>query len=72
MVHGIGVGYWIDPAEKMMFQDEARFGRMVRIKRCWAPVPHRPVVNHGYERQFADGYGAGSPREGELGLLGST
>jgi hypothetical protein len=31
-----------------MFQDEARFGRMVRIKRCWAPVPLRPVVDNGY------------------------
>ena len=49
-----------------MFQDEARFGRMVRIKRCWAPIPHRPVVNNGYERQFTYVYGAVSPREGEL------
>jgi hypothetical protein len=32
-----------------MFQDEARFGRMVRIKRCWAPAPLRPVVDNGYE-----------------------
>ncbi|MFZ5493991.1 MAG: hypothetical protein ACOZE5_01470 [Verrucomicrobiota bacterium] len=49
-----------------MFQDEARFGRMVRIKRCWAPAPLRPVVANGYERQFAYVYGAISPREGEL------
>jgi hypothetical protein len=49
-----------------MFQDEARFGRMVRIKRCWAPIPHRPVVDNGYERQFTYVYGAVSPREGEL------
>ena len=49
-----------------MFQDEARFGRMVRIKRCWAPTPFRPVVDNGYERQFTYVYGAISPREGEL------
>lgn len=49
-----------------MFQDEARFGRMVRIKRCWAPTPHRPVVENGYERQFTYVYGAISPIEGEL------
>jgi hypothetical protein len=49
-----------------MFQDEARFGRMVRIKRCWAPMPHRPVVDNGYERQFTYVYGAVSPREGTL------
>lgn len=37
---------------RLMFQDEARFGRMVRIRRCWAPVPQRPVVDNGYEREF--------------------
>ena len=51
---------------RLMFQDEARFGRMVRIKRCWAPAPLRPVVDNGYERQFTYVYGAISPREGEL------
>ena len=51
---------------RLMFQDEARFGRMVRIKRCWAPTPLRPMVDNGYERQFTYVYGAISPREGEL------
>jgi hypothetical protein len=51
---------------RLIFQDEARFGRMVRIRRCWAPTPHRPVVNNGYERQFVYVYGAVSPIEGEL------
>ena len=51
---------------RLMFQDEARFGRMVRIKRCWAPAPQRPVVANGYERQFTYVYGTVSPREGEL------
>jgi hypothetical protein len=51
---------------RLMFQDEARFGRMVRIRRCWAPAPHRPVVDNGYERQFVYVYGAVSPVEGEL------
>jgi hypothetical protein len=51
---------------RLMFQDEARFGRMVRIRRCWAPAPHRPVVDNGYEREFQYVYGAVSPREGEL------
>jgi hypothetical protein len=49
-----------------MFQDEARFGRMVRIRRCWAPTPHRPIVDNGYEREFQYVYGAVSPREGDL------
>ena len=44
-----------------MFQDEARFGRMVRIRRCWAPAPQRPLVDNGYEREFTYVYGAVSP-----------
>ena len=51
---------------RLMFQDEARFGRMVRIRRCWAPTPQRPVVDNGYEREFQYVYGAVSPMEGEL------
>lgn len=49
-----------------MFQDEARFGRMVKIRRCWAPLPLRPTVCNGYERQFVYVYGAVSPQHGEL------
>ena len=51
---------------RLMFQDEARFGRMVRIRRCWSPAPQRPVVDNGYERQFQYVYGAVSPVEGQL------
>ena len=49
-----------------MFQDEARFGRMVRIRRCWAQQPDRPIVSNGYEREFVYVYGAVSPMQGEL------
>lgn len=51
---------------RVVFQDEARFGRMVRLRRCWAPAPLRPKVSNGYERQFVYVYGAVSPRQGEL------
>ena len=51
---------------RLMFQDEARFGRMVRIRRCWAQHPARPMVCNGYEREFVYVYGAVSPDEGEL------
>ncbi len=39
---------------------------MVRIRRCWAPAPHRPVFDNGYEREFQYVYGAVSPIEGDL------
>ena len=51
---------------RLMFQDEARFGRMVRPRRCWAPAPLRPVISNGYERQFVYVYGAASPLQGQL------
>ena len=51
---------------RLMFQDEARFGRLARIRRCWAPAPLRPVVFNGYERQFTYVYGSVSPLQGDL------
>lgn len=51
---------------RLMFQDEARFGRMARIRRCWAPPTLRPRVANGYERQFVYVYGAVSPLQGQL------
>ena len=49
-----------------MFQDEARFGRMAKPKRCWAAAGCRPVMANGYEREFTYVYGAVSPVEGEM------
>jgi len=54
---------------RLMFQDEARFGRMVRIRRSWAPRPQRPMVCNGYEREFVCVYGAVSPLQGQLDWL---
>ena len=51
---------------RLVFHDEARFGRMVRPKRCWAPAPLRPVLRNGYAREFVYVYGAVSPCQGEL------
>ena len=51
---------------RLMFQDEARFGRMARLRRCWAPAPLRPVVCNGYEREFTYVYGGVSPLQGQL------
>jgi hypothetical protein len=51
---------------RLMFQDEARFGRMVRIRKCWAPAPLRPSVANGYEREYVYAYGAVTPCDGEM------
>lgn len=50
---------------RLLFQDEARFGRMARPKRCWAPML-RPTMLNGYEREFVYVYGGVSPVEGDL------
>ena len=51
---------------RLMFQDEARFGRMARPRRCWAPKGCRPVMHNGYEREFTYVYGAVSPMDGSF------
>lgn len=51
---------------RLIFQDEARFGRMAKARRCWSPAPCRPVMPNGYERQFTYVYGAVSPHDGKF------
>lgn len=57
---------------RLMFQDEARFGRMVRVRRCWSPAPLRPSISNGYEREFVYVYAAVSPIEGEMDWMVSS
>lgn len=49
-----------------MFMDEARFGRMNRPVRCWAPPGVRPVVDCQTVREYTYAYGALCPRDGAL------
>lgn len=54
---------------RLMFQDEARFGRMSDPRSCWAPAPHRPVVNLAMVREFRYEYAAVSPWDGCLDFM---
>src|SRR3974390_1710309 len=49
---------------RIMFTDEARFGRMNRIRPCWAPVSTRPEVAAQLIREYIYLYGAVSPKDG--------
>jgi hypothetical protein len=49
---------------RIMFADEARFGRMNRIRPCWAPIATRPEVAAQLIREYIYLYGAGS-RDGD-------
>ena len=53
----------------LMFADEARFGRMSDPESCWAPAPHRPVVNLALVREFRYEYAAVSPWDGCLDYM---
>jgi transposase len=54
---------------RLMFEDEARFGRMCDPRSCWAPAPHRPVVNLALIREFRYEYAAVSPWDGALDFM---
>jgi transposase len=54
---------------RLIFQDEARFGRMSDPRSCWAPAPHRPVVNLALVREFRYEYAAVSPWDGCLDFM---
>lgn len=54
---------------RLMFEDEARFGRMSDPRACWAPAPHRPVVNLALVREFRYEYAAVSPWDGCLDYM---
>lgn len=52
-----------------MFMDEARFGRINRPVRCWAPPKVRPVVDCQLVREYIYAYGAVCPADGTLDSL---
>ena len=49
---------------RVMFADEARFGRMNRLRPCWAPTGTRPEVAAQLIREYIYLYGAVSPKDG--------
>jgi transposase len=49
---------------RLMFQDEARFGRINDPRRCWAPRGYRPEVGRQIVREYTYAFGAVSPQDG--------
>lgn len=41
-----------------MYQDEAGFGRISKLGKCWAPKGTRPVVHSHHIREYRYCYGA--------------
>jgi transposase len=53
----------------VLFEDEARFGRISTIRKCWAPPGMRPRVGYQQVREYRDGLMAVSPWEGRISAL---
>lgn len=51
---------------RLMFQDEARFGRISRARYCWMCRPDRPMVKASITHQYTYAYGAISPLDGQF------
>ncbi len=54
---------------KLMFQDEARFGRISAIRRCWAPFPIRPLCRGMLTHEYTYAYSAVDVVTGEFDSL---
>jgi transposase len=54
---------------KLMFQDEARFGRISDVRRCWSPKPIRPLCTAMLTHEYTYAYGAVDACTGELDSL---
>ncbi len=50
---------------KLFFQDEARFGRINKIGKCWVPHNSRAVIGQQIIRQFTHVYACVCPETGE-------
>lgn len=54
---------------RIMFQDEARFGRITDPKKCWAPSGFRPIIKKQFVREYTYLFGAFSPLDGVNDLI---
>ena len=59
----------VDLAVRLLFQDEARFGRLSDRRPCWAPWPSRPTVGQQVIREYPYALAAVSPLDGRLFTL---
>jgi hypothetical protein len=54
---------------KLLFQDEARFGRISDIRRCWCPKPLRPMCQAMVTQEYTYAYAAVCVSDGDLDTL---
>ena len=54
---------------RLMYQDEAGFGRISKMSSCWAPQRIRPNIPSHYMREYRYCYGAVDAQTGDSLLL---
>jgi transposase len=54
---------------RLMFMDEARFGRISDTRRCWCPKPFRPVCYAMVSQEYTYAYAAVSVSDGNMDSL---
>jgi transposase len=54
---------------RVMFQDEARFGRISDTRYCWCPRPDRPICHAMVTQEYTYAYAAVSVADGVLDTL---
>jgi len=54
---------------RLRFQDEGRFGRINDTRRCWAPLPTRPLVGQQVVREYLYSFVAVCPFDGQFTSL---
>lgn len=68
-IKGILASFPIKQPLRLMFQDEARFGRISDCCYCWCKKPERPMVKAMLSHQYVYAYAAVSPLDGKLDSL---
>lgn len=58
-----------DMPRRLLFQDEGRFGRINDPRRCWMPLPQRPVVRQQVVREYLYSFVAVCPFDGQFSCL---
>jgi transposase len=53
----------------VLFEDEARLGRISTVRACWAPPDIRPIVGHQQVREYHNALLAASPLDGRISAL---
>lgn len=69
MLAEIIAGFPVRRPVRVMFQDEARFGRISDCRYCWAKFPMRPTVKAMLTHQYVYAYGAVSILDGAFDSL---